>query len=61
MKAEPAVLKTKTINYHVDDALELWKQRKKDRWQEFYPSSGLRRLSPPFVKRYQRRFFPIAL
>ncbi|WP_236073568.1 hypothetical protein [Prochlorococcus marinus] len=49
------------INPHVDDPRERWKQRKKDRWQEFYPSSGLRRLSPPFVKRYQQRFFPIAL
>ena len=39
MKAEPALLKTKTINYHVGDALELWKQRKKDWWQE-YPHQG---------------------
>ncbi len=61
MKAEPTLLKTKMINPHVDDPRERWKQRKKDRWQEFYPSSGLRRLSPPFVKRFQQRFFPIAL
>ncbi|KZR64619.1 hypothetical protein PMIT1303_01665 [Prochlorococcus sp. MIT 1303] len=39
MKAEPALLKTKTINSHVDDPRERWKQRKKDWWQE-YPPQG---------------------
>ena len=39
MNAEPALLKTKTINPHVDDPRERWKQRKKDWWQE-YPHQG---------------------
>ena len=33
MKGEPALLKTRTIYHHVDDARELWKRLQKEGWR----------------------------